>query len=157
MDSRGFEPYIYIYHSTRCEVGTLLVLLAIPCQAVKGVDTIRYQVVGFEKIEVLPLPRMISTPHYKIGKSRRTGSTYIVIDANIDILASLLLLLDKASSQASTAGVDNATALLPLDRGVETQVLSTRQAKSSELLFVAKLLGSILHQDFEFCQSFLNF
>lgn len=41
------------HHATSCEIGALLVLLAIAEEALKCPDTIRYQVVGLEKVQVL--------------------------------------------------------------------------------------------------------
>lgn len=41
------------HHATSCEVWTLLVLLAIAKKTLKRPDTIWYQVVGLEKVQVL--------------------------------------------------------------------------------------------------------
>lgn len=41
------------HHATSCEVGALLVLLAIAQETLKCPDTIWYQVVGLKKVQVL--------------------------------------------------------------------------------------------------------
>lgn len=41
------------HHATSCEIWALLVLLAIAEEALECPDTIRYQVVGLEKVQVL--------------------------------------------------------------------------------------------------------
>lgn len=41
------------HHATSCEIGALLVLLAIAKKTLKCPDTIRYQIVGLEKVKVL--------------------------------------------------------------------------------------------------------
>jgi hypothetical protein len=69
-----------------------------------------------------------------------------VIHADVNVLATLLLLLDKAGSKTSTAGIDDGAALFPLHRRMEAQVLSTCQTETTEFFLVPKLLGAVLHE-----------
>lgn len=41
------------YHATSCEIRALLMLLAVAKKTLKCPDTIRYQIVGLEKVKVL--------------------------------------------------------------------------------------------------------
>lgn len=41
------------YHATGREIGALLMLLAVAKKTLKRPDTIRYQIVGLEKVKVL--------------------------------------------------------------------------------------------------------
>lgn len=137
-------------HSTGSKIGTLFVLLAVSQKAVEGPNTVGYEIVSFKEIQVLP----------KISggdvERREYQGTYIVVDADIDILASVLLFLDKACSEAPAAGIDDVAALFSLDGGMEAEVLATGQAQASEFLFVAQLLGAVLHEGLEFCQSLFD-
>lgn len=69
-----------------------------------------------------------------------------MIDANVDILPLLLLLLNEAGRQATTSCVDHITTLLALYRRVQAQVLSTGEAETPEFLFVAKTFCAKLHE-----------
>lgn len=79
-----------------------------------------------------------------------------MIYAEIDILATLLLLFDKTGGQATTTGVNDGAALLPFDGGMEAEVLSTGQAETSEFFFVTELLGPVLHEGLQLGQGFLD-
>ncbi len=83
-------------------------LFSIFQQTVKCKDSGRYKAMRFQKVEV------------------------VMIDAEFDIFTSLLLFFYKASSQASTACINNRATLLLLDRRVETQIFSTRQSQATE-------------------------
>lgn len=78
------------HHSSCCEVRALLVLLAITQNSVKSPYAIRNEVMGFEKIEIL----VVSA---RTERSIRRGWTYVVVYANFNFFATLLLLFDKAS------------------------------------------------------------
>lgn len=139
------------HHATSCEIRALLVLLAITKKTLKCPDAIGHQVVGLEKVQVL----WVSAPR---GRQREEGMGrgYIMIDAEVYILTPFLLLLDKASGQAATPGVDNGAALLALDRGVEAEILSTGQAERPEVLLISQLLGAVVHQSLQFGQRLLD-
>lgn len=79
-----------------------------------------------------------------------------MINAEVDILTAVLLLLDEAGSKAPTAGIDDVATLFSLDGGMKAEVLAAGQAEASELLFVAQLLGAVLHEGLELCQGFFN-
>ena len=57
-----------------------------------------------------------------------------MVDAQLNVLSPLLLLLDKPSGQTPTPGVNHVTAFLPLDRRMEAEVLATGQAKTAKIL-----------------------
>lgn len=69
-----------------------------------------------------------------------------MIDAHINVLTTILLLLDETGRQASATRIDYRTTFLAFDRGMQTQVFSTREAKPPKIFFVAQLLGTVLHQ-----------
>lgn len=69
-----------------------------------------------------------------------------MVDAEINLLTAILLLLDETGSEAPTASIYNVSALFSLDRGVEAEILSTGQTKAPELFLVAQLLGAVLHE-----------
>lgn len=121
------------YHPPGGEIRTLLLLLTIPQQTIQGPNSVGDQVMRFKKVEV------------------------VVVDARLHILALFPLLLDEAGRQAATPGVDNGTTLLPLDRGMQTQVLSTCQTETAELFFVPEPLGSELHERSQLDEGLFDF
>ena len=120
---------------------------------VKRPDTIWNQVVRFKKVQVLQSPVSLNN---EAGWPGYPEVTYVVVDTDIDVLASVLLLLDEASRQASTAGIYYRPALLSLDRRVQTQVLSTCQPQASEVLFIAQLLRAVFHQRLQLHQGLFD-
>lgn len=101
----------------------------------------------FFQIKVLRLSVLSNT------SGRRT---HIMVNAYRHILPPRHLLLNKASCQTSTPRINNCTTLLPLHRRMQTHVLATRQAQSTEVFYIAQLLCSIFHEIFQLVQSFLN-
>lgn len=96
-----------------------------------------------EKIQILFMSEAVER---RAGRGNTARGTYIVVNAEIDLLAAFLLLFDEAGSKASTASIDNVAALFSFDRGMEAEVLATSQAKAPELFLVAQLLGAVLHE-----------
>ena len=56
----------------------------------------------------------------KWNKLCKRGLAYVVVNAELNILTSLLLFFDETSGQAPTPGINNVAALLSLDRRMET-------------------------------------
>lgn len=83
-------------------------------------------------------------------------STYIMVNAHIDVLAAVFLFPHKTGRQTSATSIDDCATLFLFDRWMKTQVLSARQSKTSELLFFSKLLCSVLHESFELGKGFLD-
>ena len=79
-----------------------------------------------------------------------------MVDADINIVTTLLFLSDEAGGQAATSCVYDSTALLSLDRWVETEILATCEAQSTELFFVSKFLCPVFHQRLQLCECFLD-
>lgn len=125
-------------------------LLAIAEEAVEGPDTIGHEVVRLEEVQVL-----VMSAHAAEVQARK-ATTHVMIHADIDILATVLLLLYEAGSEAAAPGIDDSAALLPLDGGVQTEVLPTCQAKASKLLFVTELFGTVLHEGLELGQGLFD-
>jgi len=141
--------YEQTYHSSDCEVWTLLLLLAILEYIVECEDTWGNQIMWFQKIEVL---RQVSSD----SSVRKKSKACLMVDAKFYILAPLFLLLDEACRQRSTSGVNNTTTLLPLDRRMQTKVFTRSETQSSKVFDIAKLFGSIFHQSFQFCESLFD-
>ena len=80
-----------------------------------------------------------------------------MINANLDILPLLLFFLHKPGRETPTPCIDHTAALFPLDRGVQTQVLSTRETQAAKLFLVAQPLGAELHQRFQLGQGLFDF
>lgn len=83
-------------------------------------------------------------------------NTHVMVDAHVDILTTVLFLLDEARSETSTPRIDDGTTLLPLDRRMETEVFTACQTETSEFLLVAELLSPVLHESLELKQSLLD-
>lgn len=79
-----------------------------------------------------------------------------MIDAEVDVLSPLLLFLHKPCCEAAAASIHDRPALLLLDRGVEAQVLPACEAEGPEILNLAQLLGTILHQRLELGQGLFD-
>lgn len=79
-----------------------------------------------------------------------------MVDAEVDALAAILLFLDEASSQAPAPGIDNGAALFALDRGVEAQVFPASETEATEVFFVPKLVGAVLHQLLQLNEGLFN-
>ena len=94
----------------------------------------------FESVEILALVSV------SWGGHSLRQETYIVVEACIDTLALLLLLPDEAGCETAATRINNAATLLPLYRGMETEVFATGEPETSKLFFVAQPLGPELHQ-----------
>lgn len=138
------------HHAAGGEVGALLPLLAVAEEAVEGPNTIGHEVVRLEEVKVL-----VVSAQAKEGQTEKE-TTHVMVYADIDILAAVLLLLDEASSEAAAPGIDDGATLLPLDGRMQAEVLPTCQAEASELLFVPELVGTILHKGLELGQGLFD-
>ena len=137
------------HHSSDCEVRALLLLLAILEHIIKREDTGRNQIVWLQKIKIL---EVVSMERQVLKGSK----AYLMIDAKLHVLTPLLLLLHETCGKRTTSCVNDATTLFPLDRRMQTKVFARSETQSSEVFDVAKLLGSIFHQGFQFCESFFD-
>jgi hypothetical protein len=141
--------YQQTHHPPDCEVRTLLLLFTILEHIVERENTWRNQIVRLQKVEVL-------VGSARIAKSNKKSKAYLMVDAEFHILAPLLLLFDETCRERSTSGVNDATTLFPLDRRMQTKVFTRSETQSSKVLDIAKLLGSVIHQSFQFRESLFN-
>ena len=63
-----------------------------------------------------------------------------MVDAELDVLATLLFFFDKACRQAPAPRVDHCATFLSFDRRMETQVFPTGQTQSAKFFLIPKLL-----------------
>jgi hypothetical protein len=82
--------------------------------------------------------------------------TYVVVDANLNVLPLFLLLPDEPGRQAAATRVDDIAAPLPPDRRMKTQVLATREAERSEFLLSPETFGAELHQGLKLDQGLFD-
>lgn len=92
------------------------------------------------------------SPSIYVRRGSRCGCPHVVVDANLDILPLLFLLLDETSRETAAPCIDDVTALFPSDRRVQTEILSTGEAEAPELLLVPEPFSTEFHQSLQLDQ-----